>query len=289
MPQYNALTEQEAQIIERKGTEAPFTGQYNELNAAGLYTCKRCDNPLYRSQHKFISQCGWPSFDDEIPSAIRRQLDADGQRMEILCACCDGHLGHVFEGEYLTDNNLRHCVNSLSMNFVATDHSDAQPLQSAYFAGGCFWGVEHLLRQISGVVDVVSGYMGGYIDNPDYRTVCTGETGHLETVEVLYRADQVRFETLAKAFFEIHDPGQTNGQGPDIGPMYLSAVFYRSDEEKTITEKLIATLRNKGYKVATQMIPAHTFWIAEDAHQRYYSKTGQTPYCHRYEKKFDDN
>ncbi len=283
----NPLSAAEAHIIEDKGTEAPFTGKYNELDVPGLYTCKRCDAPLYRSQHKFISQCGWPSFDDELPGAIKRLPDADGRRTEILCQHCDAHLGHVFEGEYLTDKNLRHCVNSLSMNFVATAARDDKPLQTAYFAGGCFWGVEHLLRQLPGVIDVVSGYMGGHTQNPCYREVCTGRTGHIETVEVLYRADKTDYQTLAKAFFEIHDPGQENGQGPDIGPQYVSAVFYRNDEEKQIVEQLIGQLTANGYKVATRLIHADTFWIAEDDHQRYYGKTGKEPYCHRYEKKFN--
>lgn len=283
----NPLSQEEARIIEDKGTEAPFTGKYNDFDAPGLYTCKRCDAPLYRSQHKFISQCGWPSFDDELPGAIKRLPDADGRRTEILCHHCDAHLGHVFEGEFLTEKNLRHCVNSLSMNFVASDKADDQALQNAYFAGGCFWGVEHLLRQIPGVVDVVSGYMGGHTKNPSYSEVCSGASGHIETVEVLYRADQTDFETLAKAFFEIHDPGQENGQGPDIGHQYISVVFYRSPEEKRITETLIAQLKDNGHKVVTRLIAADTFWIAEDDHQQYYSKTGKEPYCHRYEKKFN--
>ena len=115
---YNELTEEESYVIEQKGTERPFTGEYNNHYLKGTYVCRKCDNPLYTSEAKFKSGCGWPSFDDEIANAVKRVADADGRRVEIVCNNCDGHLGHVFIGERITSKNTRHCVNSLSIKFI---------------------------------------------------------------------------------------------------------------------------------------------------------------------------
>ena len=158
--------------------------------------------------------------------------------------------------------------------------------KKAYYAGGCFWGVEHLFQSKPGVLNAVSGYMGGTKNNPTYQEVCTGTTGHLEVVEITYDPELTNFQDLTKFFFEIHDPTQANGQGPDIGSQYLSAVFYSSDKEKQTTEDLIGLLKEKGYNVVTKIIPVDTFWKAEEYHQDYYVKKNQQPYCHRYEKKF---
>lgn len=158
--------------------------------------------------------------------------------------------------------------------------------KKAYFAGGCFWGVEHLFQQKEGVISVISGYMGGPLDNPTYQDVLTGKTGHLEAVEVTYDPAQANFEELAKFFFEIHDPTQANGQGPDIGVQYSSAVFYNSDDEKDITQNLIEILKSKGYDVVTKLLPTVKFWEAEEYHQDYYVKKNQQPYCHVYQNKF---
>jgi len=284
MTEWNELTAEEERIIVHQGTERPFTGKFNAHFEEGTYVCRRCNAPLYRSADKFRSSCGWPAFDDEISGTVRRTPDPDGRRIEISCAHCGAHLGHVFEGEQLTNKNVRHCVNSLSMDFIPAGETR---LERALFAGGCFWGVEYWLQQMPGVHSVVSGYCGGQTENPDYRSVCSGTTGHAETVEVTFDPAVTSFEALARRFFEIHDPEQTNRQGPDIGTQYRSAIFWVDEEQKSIAEKLIEELRQNGFQPATQLQPAAPFYPAEEYHQDYYEKTGKKPYCHLPRKRFN--
>lgn len=299
---YNALTEEEARVILHEGTERAFSGKYWDHKEDGTYTCKRCDAPLFESSTKFDSGTGWPSFDDAIPGAIKEVPDGLW-RTEIECANCGAHIGHVFRGEGFTEKDTRHCANSISLNFAAaTDEEQTMETKSesgktstdlstantgrAIFAGGCFWGVEHYLQMAPGVLSVTSGYIGGKTENPSYKDVCYKDTGHAEAVEVKYDPSKTDYETLAKLFFEIHDPTQVNRQGPDIGDQYRSAVFYENEAQKAITEKLIEILEEKGYDVATQVVPATTFWPAEEYHQDYYEKTGKTPYCHARVERF---
>lgn len=161
-------------------------------------------------------------------------------------------------------------------------------LKSAYFAGGCFWGVEYYFEKINGVQSAISGYMGGDLVNPTYKDICTGNTGHLEVVQVNYDDKIVKYGDLAKLFFEIHDPTQSNGQGPDIGTQYLSAIFYENENEKSINNELIDILKKNNYDVITQLISKNniTFYEAEDYHQNYYFVHNKIPYCHSYKKKF---
>jgi methionine-S-sulfoxide reductase len=158
----------------------------------------------------------------------------------------------------------------------------------AYFAGGCFWGVEHYMQQLEGVLSVESGYMGGHVDRPSYEDVLSHESGHLEAVEVRFDPRVVSYEAVAQRFFEIHDPTQADGQGPDIGEQYRSAVFYTTDEQRKITESLIDRLEARGYDVVTELRPAQRFWPAEDYHQDYYARSGKMPYCHARVKRFGE-
>ncbi len=168
---------------------------------------------------------------------------------------------------------------------MPTNQPAAQPAQPttalATFGAGCFWGVEHIFKDIPGVLDAVSGYSGGHTKNPTYQQICEGDTGHIEVVQLTYDPAKVSFDTLADVFFRLHDPTQVNGQGPDIGYQYRSVIFYHDDAQKAAAER-IKTARAPKYKrpIATTIEAAETFYKAEDYHQDYYVKTGKTPYCH---------
>jgi peptide methionine sulfoxide reductase msrA/msrB len=280
---FNELTPQEKYVILDKGTEYPFTGKYNDFYQEGTYTCKYCDAPLYNSSTKFDGHCGWPSFDDEIKGAVKKVPDSDGMRTEIVCNNCGGHLGHVFYGEGFTDKNTRHCVNSVSLNFVPKDKSTQEV---ALFGSGCFWGTEYWFEKQDGVVSAVSGYAGGHIKLPSYGQVSTGRSGHAEVVQVTFDPNKISYEDLVKLFFETHDPTQIDGQGPDIGPQYRSVIFVYSEEQEQIAIKYKNILSEKGLEVATSIEKAGDFYEAESYHQNYYDRKGSKPYCHFYKKKF---
>ncbi len=288
---YNELSEEEKQVILKKGTEMPFTGEYENTTDDGTYICRQCNAPLYKSTDKFRSQCGWPSFDDEIEGAVEQYPDADGRRTEIVCANCKGHLGHVFTGEGYTDKDTRHCVNSISLKLIKKGEElppmiSNSTLEIAYLASGCFWGTEYHLQKLDGVKSTKVGYTGGHTEYPSYKEVCTGATGHAEAVKVVFDPSKVSYEEVLRLYFETHDPTQVDGQGPDIGTQYRSEIFYTSEAQKATAEKLIALLEGKGYDVATKVTPAAPFYEGEDYHQDYYDNKGTTPYCHIYKAKF---
>ncbi|MGB0894530.1 MAG: bifunctional methionine sulfoxide reductase B/A protein [Parashewanella sp.] len=276
------LTEFEKYVIEQKGTEPPFSGEYTDLDAQGVYLCKKCQSPLYRSEHKFQSHCGWPSFDDEIEGAIKRCIDADGKRIEIVCNQCDGHLGHVFEGEMMTDKNVRHCVNSVSMTFEPVTAMSSHTAHLATLGGGCFWCLEAIFERLNGVNKVTSGYAGGVASDANYQAVCTGMTGHAEVVQIEYDPQKISYEYLLAVFFEAHDPTTYNQQGNDKGPQYRSAVFAHNAEQAAKASEVIAKIDKSvifSKPIVTELTMLNGFYPAEVAHNDYYKNNSMQPYC----------
>jgi peptide methionine sulfoxide reductase msrA/msrB len=318
---WKILDPDEEQVIVHKGTERPFSGKYWQNHEPGTYTCRRCGSSLFPSSSKFDSGTGWPSFDQALPGAVKEVHDADGARTEIVCARCGAHLGHVFRGEGFTAADTRHCVNSISLGFTAAGRDGipggeatlAGPVVSpaattsagtcapgggfgpavkedavAYFAGGCFWGIEYWFDRARGVILAESGYMGGHTDNPTYENVCAHDSGHIETVRVVYDSTKTTYEELAKLFFEIHDPTQVDRQGPDVGQQYSSVVFYSDDKQKRVAEALVERLRRRGLAVATSLRPAATFWRAEEYHQDFLVRNHREGQCHSKVNRFGD-
>lgn len=266
---FNRLNEQEQAVILNKATEAPYTGRFYECKDDGVYKCKQCNEHLFLSSSKFDSGCGWPSFDDSIEGKVSQVLDADGVRVEIVCSNCKGHLGHLFRGEYMTSTNMRHCVNSISLNFDLWSNLNHK---KAYFAGGCFWSIEKNFDNLQGVFSASSGYMGGNTKNPTYKEICTGDTGHLEVVEVHYDESIVSYKELVELFFKMIDVEQKDGQGVDIGSQYLSAIFTSDENEIAIIKDKINDFSKQGFKVATKILENDIFYKAEDYHQDYFRK-----------------
>ena len=284
MFKYKSLTPEILRVVRDKGTEPPFTSDYVKPLQHGTYLCRACGKPLFRADSQFDSHCGWPSFDDELPGRVLREADTDGRRTEILCQNCLAHLGHVFGGEHLTANNLRHCVNGLAIEFVAD--KDVLETEEIIVAAGCFWGVQHYLDRLPGVLKTEVGYSGGSLEHPSYDAVCGQKTGHYEALRIVFDSDKTDLTTVIQYFFEIHDPTQKNGQGPDLGPQYLSAVFYYDDKQKRCVQAVMDELRAMDYDLSTRLLPVSTFWPAEDYHQHYYQRKDAIPYCHRHVARF---
>lgn len=277
------LTEFERFVIEGKGTERPFSGEYHLHDAKGVYLCKRCDAPLYRSESKFNAHCGWPAFDDEIKGAVQRVADSDGIRVEIICAACGGHLGHVFEGEYLTDKNVRHCVNSVSLRFKSSDEINFKPETSlATFGGGCFWCIEAIFSELNGVTEVDSGYSGGDAETANYKDVCSASTGHAEVIQVKFEPDTISFDELLEVFWMSHDPTTLNQQGNDVGPQYRSAIFAHDAQQVDSANRMIKRLTETKVwdrPIVTEVTAFQTFYPAENYHKDYFELNGEQSYC----------
>jgi peptide methionine sulfoxide reductase msrA/msrB len=284
-----ALDPEAYRITQKAGTEPAFCGTLLDNKKEGVYACVVCGLPLFSSEHKFDSGTGWPSFWREFDAEhVTRVRDASHgmTRIEIDCARCGAHLGHVFD-DGPRPTGERHCLNSASLKFFEKDSElppESRPLamEVAYFAGGCFWGLEHYFQEGPGVLDAVSGYMQGAVDQPSYKEVCADTTGHAETVKVVFDPQRISFRRLLEAFFKMHDPTQLNRQGPDVGEQYRSGIWVANDaqrhEAEAYVKELAASGRYDGRRIVTQIEPARVFWPAEEYHQDYVTKTGRA--CH---------
>lgn len=283
------LTPEQIRITQKAGTEAAFCGTLLDNKKEGIYACVVCGLPLFDSADKFTSGTGWPSFTKTFDKAhvIGKVDNSYGMvRTEIVCGRCGSHLGHVFE-DGPPPTGMRFCLNSESLVFIEEgeelpERSKPMNIEEAFFAGGCFWGVEYGFAQLPGVLSSTSGYQNGDTKNPDYRAVCTGETGHAESVRVQFDPDVIDYETLVRFFFEIHDPTTLNRQGPDVGTQYRSGIYTASPEQAQTARKVVEELARsdafKGRTIVTQIEPTEIFNQAEEYHQDYVVRTGRT--CH---------
>ncbi len=277
------LTTEQRNVLLKAGTEPPFCGGQLENKKSGIYISALGGLPLFRSNTKFESGTGWPSFFAPFdPEHVIERVDNSGgmERVEILDARSGGHLGHVFD-DGPRPTGKRYCLNSAALIFVP----DGQPLppqsqpvnlQKAYFAGGCFWGVEDIMQRTPGVIEATSGYMGGRKARPGYHEVSSGDTGHAESVEVQFDADRVSYRHLLEVLFAKIDPTTLNQQGPDVGTQYRSVVFAADADQKRVAEGFLRELskqpRFAGRSIVTAVETAKPFWPAEDYHQDYHEK-----------------
>jgi peptide methionine sulfoxide reductase msrA/msrB len=300
------LSPERYQVMRQGQTERPFEGEYNDFWEAGLYVCAGCGAPLFRSESKYDHGTGWPSFTipvDDKNLVCKDDFSLIMKRVEVRCAACGAHLGHVFD-DGPEPTFLHYCINSASLAFVADDRAaegggekapagpadkkrsaaagkDGPETETATFAAGCFWGVEYKLGQIPGVLSTVVGYTGGKTADPTYEDVCSDQTGHAEAVRLTFEPAKVSYEELVRHFFSLHDPTQVNRQGPDRGTQYRSAIFYHGEKQKKTAAKVMAELGASGRfnePLATELVPAPAFYPAEDHHQKYFEKHGIV--CH---------
>ena len=272
------LTPEQYRILRKGGTERAFTGKYNTFFKDGFYLCAACQTPLFSSDTKFDHGCGWPSFNSPLETDTIEYIEDNSlgmRRIEVRCATCGSHLGHVFD-DGPQPTGQRYCINSMAMEFTPElPKEEAVTVATATFAAGCFWGVEHKLSQITGVLSTRVGFTGGRTEDPTYKQVCSATTGHAEAVEIQFDPEVIGYEELLDYFFKFHDPTQIDRQGPDVGDQYRSAVFFHNEEQKNAAEQKIAELQESGRfekPIATRVASASEFYKAEEYHQDYYDK-----------------
>ena len=293
-----ALTPDQYRVTQRNGTERAYSGEFWLHDEPGIYVDVVSGEPLFASVDKFDSRTGWPSFTKPVDRrnvVTKRDFTMLFPRTEVRSALGDSHLGHVFKDGPRNRGGLRYCINSAALRFVHRDDLEAQgysdyvtlfseedsmsEYKTATLAGGCFWGMQDLIRRQPGVVSTRVGYTGGRNDNATYRN----HPGHAEAVEIVYDPAQTDYRALLEFFFQIHDPSTKDRQGNDLGSSYRSAIFYVDDEQKQVALDTIADVDACGLwpgKVVTEVVPASDFWEAEPEHQDYLLRIPNGYTCH---------
>src|SRR5881296_3747419 len=298
------LSSEQFVVTQQCGTEPAFHNAYWDNHKPGLCVDVVSGEPLFSSLDEFDSGTGWPSFTQPVKGTdiVEKKDSAFGMvRTEVRSKVADSHLGHVFDDGPADKGGLRYCINSASLKFIPVEEMDqagygrylepfvkaglikAPMHETAILAGGCFWGMEEIIRKIPGVIKTTVGYTGGTTENPTYEDVCTGGTGHAEAIQVEFDSARLNYESLLDYFFRMHDPTTLNRQHNDVGTQYRSAIFYHDDEQRQIAERVKERVARSGKwdgPIVTEIVPAGEFWTAEDYHQKYLEKHPGGYSCH---------
>ncbi len=270
------LTDEQYQVTRRHGTEAAFSSDMCSRFEPGIYSCICCQTQLFDAGDKFESRSGWPSFTQPIKENVISYHSDNAhnmQRIETRCNTCQAHLGHVFP-DGPEPCGLRYCMNAAALQKIGTVD------ETATFGGGCFWCTEAVFQQLRGVLSVESGYSGGHLENPSYRAVCDGTTGHAEVIQIIFDPGQLIYSDLLRIHLSTHNPTTLNQQGPDRGTQYRSIILAHSDEQQKTAQSVIQEMQEAFDKpVVTEIKPFEKFYKAEAYHQDYYGKNSNAGYC----------